>query len=161
MHLVYVSEQSRCVWIRLKGTSGRVAFASFTGAFPVSCFLECRPFGLATGVPHTDFPTNNFPYRLLVFSLRGSIQSPRAKRLPESYLLSRLMGLRSIAKVAAAIFHSAKSPKLHSIPDCSTCSKFVALYPSPDRRRPYSSRPISVSRPTRLLSSSSNLVTIS
>lgn len=29
-------------------------------------------------------------------------------------------------KLSPAIFHSAKSPKLHSIPDCSTCSKFFA-----------------------------------
>lgn len=41
-------------------------------------------------------------------------------------LVEPLNGSESIAKVAPAIFHSAKSPKLHSIPDCSTCSKFVA-----------------------------------
>lgn len=58
----------------------------------------------------------------------------RSKRTGETFtgivLVESLNGPVSIvrvrAKVAPAIFHSAKSPKLHSIPDCPTCSKFVA-----------------------------------
>ena len=48
------------------------------------------------------------------------------KTVTGTVLVEPLNGSQSIVKVAPAIFHSAKSPKLHSISDCSTCSKFVA-----------------------------------
>lgn len=113
-----VNRSKRCAEIQLKGMDDVVAFGSFTGVFPASCF----PPGPSTPwESRSAIPTNNFPSdratgflslsdaggRAHVVSLsrpRGSIQSPRAKRLLESYLLSRLMGLRASRKLLLQFF---------------------------------------------------------
>jgi len=58
---------------------------------------------------------------------------PHSKRtdgetVTEIVLVESLNGPeKGTGKLLLAIFHSAKSPKLHSIPDCSTCSKFATV----------------------------------
>lgn len=116
--------------IQLNGGDYVVAFSS-----PSRCVLSF--VFSATLFPwdsRSVVPTNNFPPRrgrthpdaaLSAPSTRGCIQCPLAKRLLETYLLSRLMGLRASRKLLQFFTRLSLRNSIR-FPDCSTCSKFVA-----------------------------------
>jgi len=86
----------------------------------------------ATKVPEQRRDTNSFLRQPSPYDFSSWTAISHSRRIDETVtgivLVESLNGsVEGTGKLPSTIFHSAKSPKLHSIPDCSTCSKFSAV----------------------------------